>query len=149
MNSSLSPEAPTAAASPFNGAAHILVVDDDESVLLLEAAILRRAGYSVETAGDGASAWHALLTGTFDLLVTDYLMPGISGVALVRQLRVADMALPVVLVSGTMESLDPVRLRRDPWTRIHAFVSKPFLIVDFLEAVVSALAVGSRQLVRA
>ena len=151
MNLSPCHEIPSKAADPnsTSAAAHILVVDDDEGVRLLEAAILKRVGHTVDIANDGASAWHLLLAGNYDLLVTDYLMPGISGLALVRQLRVASMALPVVMVSGTLESLDTVRLSRDPWTHIHAFVRKPFPIADFMEAVNGALAIGSRLLAHA
>ena len=126
-------------AEASTAAARILVVDDDVVVLGLETTILQRAGHRVDTATDGATAWRALMAGDYDLLVTDYLMPGISGVALVRQLRVAQLALPVVLVSGTLQSLDLARLNRDPWTRIHAFVRKPFLVHEFLAAVRGAL----------
>jgi len=100
MNLSPSREYPSSAPdlNPTSAAAHILVVDDDEGVRLLEAAILKRVGHTVDTANDGASAWHLLLSGNYDLLVTDYIMPGISGLALVRQLRVAEMALPVVML---------------------------------------------------
>ena len=117
----------------------VLVVDDDERILVLEATILKRAGLDVATATDGDAAWQALLAGGFDLLVTDYRMPGVSGVALIRQLRVAKFELPVVMVSASLDELDTERLRRDPWTRIHAFVCKPFLIPELLAAVRSAL----------
>jgi CheY-like chemotaxis protein len=120
--------------------ARILVADDDEGTRALESRILNRVGYSVETVCDGTSAWRALLSGIYDLLITDYRMPGISGIALVRQLRVANMMLPVVLVSGSVQSLDTVRLSLDPWMRIHSFVGKPFLVGEFLAAVGSALA---------
>jgi CheY-like chemotaxis protein len=143
----LPPTPATAESTPT--AARILVVDDDAAVRALEALILKRSGFAVDTAFDGSSAWRALLLGSYDLLVTDYLMPGISGLALVRQLRVVDMELPVVLVSGTMQALDTARLRRDPWTRIHAFVRKPFLVAEFLEAVDGALSFGSKMLLPA
>ena len=65
-------------------------------------------------------------------------MPGVSGLALVRRLRIASIALPVVLVSGSLETLDPAKLMRDPWSRIHAFVRKPFTIPDLISAVRSA-----------
>lgn len=129
-----------AGASAAAFGSRVLVVDDDPVVLRLEATILRRAGHRVDTAVDGATAWHALSNGRYDLLVTDYLMPGISGVVLVRQLRLADPVLPVVLVSGTLQSLDPVRLSGDPWTRIHGFATKPFLVPELLAAVRDALA---------
>lgn len=121
----------------------VLVVDDDEHILKLEAEILKRAGLAVATATDGNAAWKALLSGSFDLLVTDYHMPGVSGVALVRQARIAKLDLPVVMVSGSLAELDIVRLSRDPWTRVAAFVHKPFTIAGLTAAVRGALALPS------
>ena len=107
---------------------HILGVVDDATILNLEAKILERNGHHVETAENGEAAWQALQDGNYDLLVTDNLMPGISGLALVRQLRRASLTLPVVMVSGTLQSLDTPKLTRDPWSRIHGFVGKPFTV---------------------
>jgi len=119
---------------------HILVVDDDADIRCLEARILTNAGHHVDMAADGVAAWRALQGGHYNLLVTDYIMPGVSGLALVRQLRVASVALPVVMVSGHVENLDIVRLKSDPWSSIQAFVRKPFTIPDLLSAVRSAVA---------
>jgi CheY-like chemotaxis protein len=105
-----------------------------------EALFLRSAGHRVDTANGGGVAWRALRRDRYDLLVTDYLMPGVSGLALVRQLRVANIDIPVVLVTGSLQTLDTAKLARDPWTRIHAFVPKPFTRLQFLSAVESALA---------
>jgi len=117
----------------------ILVVDDEPDIRGLEARILKNAGHHVDTAADSADAWRALQGGHYHLLVTDYIMPGASGLALVRQLRVAGVAVPVVMVSGNIENLDTARLTRDPWSRIQAFVGKPFTIPDLLSAVSSAV----------
>lgn len=127
---------PAAATDESN---RILVVDDDFSLRTLEATILQRAGHHVDTADDGDAAWRALLEGKYDLLVTDYMMPRLSGLDLVRQLRKAQMALPVVMVSGTFDLLDPQSLIGDPWARIHAFVHKPFTVPTLLAAVQNAL----------
>ncbi len=62
-------------------------------------------------------------------------MPGISGLTLVRKLRVAGIALPVVMVSGSLKTLDTVMLTRDSRSHIHAFVPKPFTISELLAAV--------------
>jgi len=121
-------------------APRVLVVDDDEHILKLEAEILKRAGLAVATATDGNAAWKALLAGGFDLLVTDYHMRGVSGVALIRQARIAKLDLPVVMVSGSLAELDTERLSRDPWTRVAAFVHKPFTIAGLTAAVRGALA---------
>ena len=118
---------------------HILIVDDDATILNLEAKILECDGHHVETAENGEAAWRALESGNYDLLVTDNLMPGMSGLALVRQLRIASITLPVVMVSGTLGNLDTAKLIRDPWSRIHGFVGKPFTIPQLLSAVHRAL----------
>ena len=117
----------------------VLVVDDDEHILKLEVEILNRAGLAVVTAKDGNAAWKALLAGGFDMLVTDYRMPGVSGVALIRQARIAKLDLPVVMVSASFAELDTERLSHDPWTRVAAFVHKPFTVAGLTSAVVGAL----------
>jgi len=130
---------PAALAAANDEPLRILVVEDDEVIRSLEAVILESAGHSVDTAENGEAAWRTLQASDYDLLVTDYIMPGVSGLALVRQLRIANMALPVVMVSGTLETLDTAKLARDPWSRIHAFVRKPFSQPELLSAVHSAL----------
>ncbi len=141
-------DAPAPLAALPHGGTHsamprVLVVDDDEHLLKLEAEILERAGLAVATATDGNAAWKALLAGGYDLLVTDYHMPGVSGVALIRQARIAKLDLPVVMVSGSLAELDTERLVRDPWTRVAAFVSKPFTVAGLTAAVRGALATAS------
>jgi len=130
---------PVARAAVHDEPLQILVVDDDADIRHLEARILTNAGHHVDMVADGVAAWQALQSGRYNLLVTDYLMPGVSGLALVRQLRVASLALKVVMVSGNLETLDTARLTRDPWSRIQAFVRKPFTIPDLLSAVRSAV----------
>jgi CheY-like chemotaxis protein len=110
----------------------ILVVDDDPDVRQVVAAVLQRAGHQVETATDGEAAWKALLAKAWDLLVTDHLMPKLSGLALVRRIRIAEMKLPVIMASGTMEDS---MLSCDPWSRVDALISKPFTRLELLAVV--------------
>ena len=118
----------------------ILVVDDDPFVCGLLAATLEDAGYQVKTAADGEAAWGALLGSRYDLLVTDDIMPKASGLALVRRIRVADMALPVIVASERLDAMDIVKLSRDPWSRFDGFVRKPFTMSEVLAAVHTLLA---------
>jgi CheY-like chemotaxis protein len=78
----------------------ILVVDDDEDSRYVTSVLLAHAGYLVDGAADGEEAWEALLTTSYDLLVTDHNMPRLSGLDLVARLRAAGMSLPVILHSG-------------------------------------------------
>ena len=81
-------------AAPSN---RILVVDDDIDLRLLSAEVLFHSGYQVDTAEDGETGWEALQARNYDLLITDNKMPKVSGVELVKKLRSARMALPVIL----------------------------------------------------
>lgn len=65
----------------------VLVVDDSEEIRDLERKLLQFRGYEVVTASDGIEAWYAVLTGNFDLVLTDIDMPLLDGIALTRRIR--------------------------------------------------------------
>ena len=66
----------------------VLIVDDDETVLNMFRKTFERASYdSVDTAADGASAIERLREQPYDLLVTDLQMPGVGGLAVIREAR--------------------------------------------------------------
>ncbi len=78
----------------------ILLVDDDAAVLAVTQRILQKTGAVVVTASNGDEALALLATQTFDAMVSDIQMPGISGLKLLRSVRERDLDLPVVLVTG-------------------------------------------------
>jgi CheY-like chemotaxis protein len=94
------------AATGLHRPGRILVIDDDAANRFLNALLLTRAGWRVETAADGESGWELLAGGEFDLVVTDLEMPRLSGLELVRRLRGTGMGLPVVVVSGALGAID-------------------------------------------
>ena len=98
--------------SQTNPPDHILVVEDDNFFRRLNAAVLAQSGYEVDTAEDGAAAWQALNTDSYDLLITDNRMPKVSGVDLLKKLRAARMVLPVIMATGTLPKEE---LARYPW----------------------------------
>ena len=65
----------------------ILLVEDEPDILLIARAALKRAGLSVATATDGAAALRAVADERPDLILLDWMMPGISGPELCRRLR--------------------------------------------------------------
>jgi two-component system cell cycle sensor histidine kinase/response regulator CckA len=81
--------------------ARLLLVDDDEAVRGVIASILRRAGHDVTVAAGAQQALEATrrMNG-IELLVTDIVMPGMSGIELTRELRRATPRLKVLLLSG-------------------------------------------------
>jgi DNA-binding NtrC family response regulator len=79
----------------------VLVVDDDEALLNLMVLALRRRGYQVEQAGDGFSALKVLAPQPpFSVLLTDLMMPGMSGLELLREARKLDEHLQSVVVTA-------------------------------------------------
>lgn len=105
------PAAPAAPATPSATATatstprqkpHVMYVDDDQALVFLVQRLLRRRGYEVSGFTDPHEATAALRTAPqrYDLLVTDYNMPGFCGVDLVREARLIRPGLPVALASG-------------------------------------------------
>ncbi|MDP2008192.1 MAG: ATP-binding protein [Rubrivivax sp.] len=91
-----------AAAVPAGAGQRVLYVDDDEVVAVMVERLLQRAGYHATVAHDGAEA--LALVGVdpqaFDLVVTDFNMPGMSGLDLVRALATLRPDLPMLISSG-------------------------------------------------
>jgi diguanylate cyclase (GGDEF)-like protein len=84
----------------------LLLVDDDPTNLDLLSRRLTRHGYSVEVAGDGASALEKINRCEYDLILLDQMMPGMSGLDLLRLLRATYSAseLPVIMVTADDQS---------------------------------------------
>ncbi len=117
----------------------ILVVDDDRSTRHLLANVLGRAAYHVSCADDGEAGWEALCADSFDLLITDYDMPRLTGLDLLRRIRVGPSRVPVILMSGTMPWDEPDLLRLlPPGTALE----KPFTPADLLANVRGLLALA-------
>jgi CheY-like chemotaxis protein len=101
----------------------VLLAEDDRSLRRYLEVVLRRAGYEVFAAADGLEAMKALLSSEFDAVVTDALMPHLSGQELCRFLRAHPKLgrTPVVLLSGA----DRGAQAQDSRARADAYMSKP------------------------
>jgi CheY-like chemotaxis protein len=118
----------------------VLVVDDEPEVLDLATEILKRVGYTVLGAPDGAAALEVarLHEGEIHLLVTDMVMPGMSGRDLAEGLRALRTGLPVLYISGYVQD---AAARRSALASEHsAFVAKPFTPEAFTDRVRELLA---------
>ena len=114
----------------------ILAVDEDSDLRLLYADALAGGGYQVDFAEDGAAAWENLQANHYDLLITEHAISKLTGVELVRKLRAARMALPVVLTSGRLPAPE---LDQNPALQLTAVLWKPFTIDTLLATVQDAL----------
>jgi DNA-binding NtrC family response regulator len=80
--------------------ATILCVDDDPSVLTTFAAVLERVGHRVVTVQNATAGLNVLGRGGVDLVISDYLMPGMTGLEFLEALRATDADTPVIMVTG-------------------------------------------------
>ncbi len=78
----------------------ILVVDDEEIICSCLASLLGENGYDAEMAYDAETAWEKLLQSSFDLVILDIMLPGMSGIALLRKIHQRFPALPVLMLSA-------------------------------------------------
>ncbi len=122
--------------------ARILVVDDDREMSQFLADVLREEGYRVEMVHDGPSAVERYRADSFDLTITDLMMPRMRGTELVRQLKEIDAHALVLLITafGSIESAVEA---------MHAgafhYVTKPFRTDEILLQVKRALEQRSLQ----
>jgi DNA-binding response OmpR family regulator len=111
-------------------------MDDDLHLRELNAGVLIRSGYKVDAAEDCIRAWKALNDASYDLLITDNNMPGMTGLELVTKLRSEHMTLPVIIASGTVSEEE---LERHLWLKLDATLIKPFTIEELLDMVKKVL----------
>lgn len=122
--------------APANSPHRILVVDEDSDLRRLYAEALAGPGYHVDGAHDGVSAWEALQTRPYSLLITEHDIPKLTGVELVRKLRAARMAVPVVMAAGRLPTH---ALAQDASLQVAATLSKPFPVAALLATVNNVL----------
>ncbi|WP_319414915.1 response regulator [Marispirochaeta aestuarii] len=119
----------------YVGSENILLVEDDNAVRAVAMSILKRAGYSVVEAGN---AGEALLIceqngSEIQLLITDYIMPHMTGDQLILRLRSIVPGLPSIIMSGYMKRVNSEKLETD------AILSKPFKPEELLRLVRTVL----------
>src|SRR5260370_38526735 len=80
--------------------AHLLIVDDDPNTLASLARAFRLAGHEATVCDNAARALELAKSKAFDMMLSDVVMPGKDGLALLEDLRAVGIALPVVMISG-------------------------------------------------
>ena len=120
------------------GSESVLLVEDDPHVRRAVTQALERRGYRVVQADDGEDAVQRFRTGaaSFDIVVTDLVMPGIDGVAVAGLLREVKPTLPVLYISGYTEH---AALRNGEFGERTACLTKPFTSEELAVALRSVL----------
>jgi DNA-binding response OmpR family regulator len=89
---------------------HILLAEDGEVHARILQATLGRAGYKMTWVTDGVKAYEAIKSGTkFDLLITDVMMPGMSGFELLTRLKSENILPPTIVLTGVQNEEDVLR----------------------------------------
>jgi len=86
----------------------ILIIEDDEAIAEIERDYLQMTNYNVEIAADGKTGLERGLTGKFDLILLDLMLPGIDGFSICRALR-EKLDIPILMVTARQEDIDKIR----------------------------------------
>jgi excisionase family DNA binding protein len=123
---------------PAAGAARprILVVDDEASIRDLLSKTLALAEYDVDVSPDGRSALERMRLYPYDLLIADLKMPGMDGLAVIREAKRYKSDLPVIIITGfstESSAIEAVNLG------VAGYLTKPFRVPQVLAAAAKAL----------
>ncbi|QRO01432.1 response regulator [Archangium violaceum] len=115
----------------------VLVADDEPAVLEVLSQVVEDLGHDVIQARDGEEAWNLARARRPNLVVTDHMMPRLSGLDLCRKLKGDEVLshVPIILLSAVLPHGAP---------EAHAFLHKPFEITDFEALIRQALAEAPR-----
>jgi two-component system cell cycle sensor histidine kinase/response regulator CckA len=128
------PAAPETAPAPLS----ILVIDDDPDVRSFIAASLEEQGYKVRQASDGRGGLAEIERAPADLVIIDFIMPGLSGAEVANQILAKRPGQPILFVSGYSETEAVKRIAPDA-----PLLAKPFRAEVLQKAVRNALSDGS------
>jgi len=117
------------------GPPKILVVDNDKALLSTIKEYLERHDYQVKSVATGVDALRLLRSETYDVLVTDVVMPGISGLGLIGISRQEFPGLPIIVMTGYGKQVKDLAFERSP----DCYLEKPFKPTELLSAIESAL----------
>lgn len=119
---------------------HVLVVDDDDDVSAICRLTLATWGADATVARDAEEARGLLDGNRVDVVVTDLVMPGLTGRRFLDWLEHAHPLLPVVVMSGVPDQVQAASSRPN----VRAVLDKPFTVTALLEAVAAATAATAR-----
>lgn len=122
--------------SEMNDLQRVIVIDDEEIVLLSVARTLEREGYVVDKAFSAREALEMLEQGTYDLVITDLMMPEVNGIELLGILKEKHVSTPAIMITGyptIKTAIEALRLGAVD------YVPKPFTRQELLSPVSRAL----------
>lgn len=119
-------------------ALRILVVDDEESIRYTLSEYLNSAGYEVVAANDGADALQKFIHGKFDCIVSDFMMPRIDGLELLKRIRIMDSDVIFIMITGFSKMDTEANAIEEG---AYAYLTKPFRLADIKLKIEQALSI--------
>ena len=119
----------------------ILLVDDDIDLRGILHRFLERSGFSVATAGNGREALERLEIQRVDLLLTDLMMPEISGIELIQTVRLRNLSIPIIAMSADADLRNDGSLELAALAGAQVVLEKPFAMNRLIREVQRLLAV--------
>jgi len=110
----------------------ILVVDDDEAIRHLVEAVLKREHYDVDTAEGGRDAISKIELTQYDVIVLDLMMPGVSGLDVLKRLPIRDPQIKWVVIMSAASTLS---IAESTTPNVFAILPKPFDIRALIRVV--------------
>ena len=86
----------------------VLVVEDDKNLIDLLSLHLSDIGFRVDTSLNGTEGLEKAMTGTYDLIVLDLMLPGMSGYEICRELRDSGFQSPIIMLTARQDEFDKV-----------------------------------------
>ena len=116
------------------GTERVLLVDDEPGILRMASKVLKGLGYMVTTATGGIKAWEIFRKhpGRFRLVITDQVMPGLTGIGLAGKVFKAAPDVPVILITGYSETVSAEQAKT---AGVSAFLMKPLTRKEVAETV--------------
>jgi two-component system, OmpR family, response regulator len=115
---------------------HVLLIEDDTEAARFLVTGLRESGFSVDHAADGREGLARAAAGQFDVIVTDRMLPGLDGLAIIEELRGKGIATPVLVLSALGSVDDRVRGLKAGGDD---YLTKPFALAELLARIEALL----------
>lgn len=106
----------------------ILLVEDEPDIAMVASAVLEDAGYHVTVASDGAGGLQIALQERPELIISDFMMPGLTGLEMIERLRASGFAGPIILSTAVAEEELPGGRRA-----YDAYLAKPYRAQQLLD----------------
>jgi DNA-binding response OmpR family regulator len=114
----------------------ILIIEDDPKIIELAGIHIRDLGYQMDSALDGESGLKKALTGKYQLIILDLMLPKMDGLEVCRQIRLEDRRIPILMLTAKSEELDKVlglELGADD------YLTKPFSVRELVARIKAIL----------